>query len=305
MPDSDSLQLLVLVGELGSIGAAAAELHVSQPSASKRLSGLERQLGLTLVTRTRRGCTLTPSGEMVSGWAQQVLTQLDGLMTGVRALRAHQESTLRVAASLTVAEYLAPGWISALRGAVNDVHLELEVDNSAAVAEHVRHGRADLGFVETPNLPDGVSLRYVGHDRLAVVVPPEHSWARRRRVLTARELAATPLIVREHGSGTRETLEEALAGVGEHPVAPLLELHSTTAVRNTVVAGVGPSVLSLLAVRSDLAEGRLVEIPVYGLEELRRPLNAVWRAGHQLTGPAAALLAVAMRAPRHETALHT
>ncbi len=293
-PDPDSLRLLVLVGDLGSIGAAASELHVSQPSASKRLSSLERQLGLTLITRTRQGCTLTPAGEMVTDWAQQVLAHLDGLVNGARALRTQHESRLRVAASMTIAEYLAPSWISALRGTIPETHFELDVANSVTVADYVRHGHSDLGFVETPVAPEGVSVRHVTGDRMAVVVPPDHPWARRRNPLTPAELAATPLIVRERGSGTRETLYQALATARTDPVRPLLELHSTTAVRNSVVAGAGPSVLSVLAVATDLAENRVVEIPVADLD-LRRPLHAVWRAGHQLAGPAAALLAIAMR----------
>ncbi|GAA4832879.1 LysR family transcriptional regulator [Saccharopolyspora rosea] len=293
-PDTEALRLLVLVGDLGSIGAAAAELHISQPSASKRLSRLERQLALDLVQRTRQGCTLTPSGVMVRDWARQVLVHLDGLMTGVRALRAQHQARLRVAASMTVAEYLAPRWISRLRGTMPDTQLELDVANSLAVAEAVRHGHADLGFIETPVPPDGVSVRHVTRDRMVVVAPPDHPWARRTRPLSPAELAATPLIVREDGSGTRETLYRALADVGAAPVTPLLELHSTTAVRNSVVAGAGPAVLSVLAVATDLAEGRLIDVPVDGLD-LRRPLHAVWRAGLHLTGPAAALLAIAMR----------
>lgn len=293
-PDAESLRLLVLVGNLGSIGAAAAEAHISQPSASKRLTSLERTLGLTLVTRTRQGCTLTPAGEMVTDWAHQVLAHLDGLMSGARALRAQHESHLRVAASMTIAEYLAPSWISGLRTTIPDIHLELDVANSEAVADHVRHGHSDLGFVETPVAPEGVSVRHVTRDRMTVVAPPDHPWARRRTPLTPTELAATPLIVRERGSGTRETLYQALHTAGTDPVTPLLELHSTTAVRNSVVAGAGPSVLSVLAVATDLAERRVAEVPVTDLD-LHRPLHAVWRAGHQLTGAAAALLAIAMR----------
>lgn len=296
VPDAESLRLLVLVGDLGSIGAAAAELKVSQPAASKRLSSLERQLGLLLLERTRQGCHLTPAGIMVTDWARSVLAHTDGLMNGVRALREQQEAKLRVAASMTVAEYLAPRWISELRTAFTDLQLTLEVSNSEAVAESIRHAHADLGFVETPVVPEGVSSRYVARDRMAVIVPPQHPWARRTRPLTPTELAATPLIVREHGSGTRETLYRALSDVGADPVTPLLELRSTTAVRNAVTAGAGPAVLSLLAVGHDLAESRVVEVPVTGLE-LRRPLHAVWRSGHRLTGSAAALLAIAMRAP--------
>lgn len=296
IPDIESLRLLVLVQELASIGAAAADCGISQPSASKRLSALERQLGLTLLERRRQGSSLTPAGVMVVDWARQVLARVDGLLEGVRSLRAQSESTVRVAASMTIAEYLAPDWISELRGAFPTTHFELDVANSLTVAERIRHGHADLGFVETPAVPEGMSVRYVSRDRMALVVSPEHPWTR-RRALRAKDLAATPLIVRERGSGTRETLYRALAAVGAEPMSPLLELSSTTAVRNSVVAGAGPAVLSVRAVRTDLAHGRLVELPVEDVD-LHRPLHAVWRTGHQLNGPAAALLAIAMRSPQ-------
>lgn len=299
VPDTESLRLFVLVSNLGSIGAAAAELGISQPSASKRLTALERSLGLTLVTRTRQGCTPTPTGEMVRDWANQVLTHMDGLVNGVAALRAQQQSHLRIAASMTIAEYLAPVWISTLRSTTSEIHLELEVANSVTVAEYVRHGQAELGFVETPVAPHGVSVRYVTGDRMVVIAPPDHPWTRRNEPLQPAELAATPLILREQGSGTRETLLKALQGLGLDPVAPLLELHSTTAVRNSVVAGAGPAVLSTHAVAGDLTQQRVSAVPVARLD-LRRPLHAVWRAGHQLTGQAAALLAIAMRSGQEQ-----
>ena len=292
-PDLPSLRLLVLVDELGSIGAAATELRISQPSASKRLSGLERGLGLHLLERTKRGATLTHAGATVAGWARHVLTDVDALLTGVRTLHAKHEQRLRVAASMTIADYLAPRWVGELRNAFTGLRMELDSANSAAVTDAVRHGRADLGFLESPEVPEGVSVRYLSQDRLAVVVPTSHPWARLRRPLDAAELAGTPLIVRETGSGTRETLDRALATASVTPAEPLLELHSTTAVRNSVVAGAGPAVLSMMALGTDLDAGLVVEAPVTGLD-LTRPLHAVWQAGQRLTGPAAALLSVAL-----------
>ncbi|ASO20144.1 molybdate transport repressor ModE-like protein [Actinoalloteichus hoggarensis] len=295
VPDLRSLRLLVAVGEHGSLGRAAAQLRVSQPSASKRLALMERQLGLALVDRTRRGSTLTPGGTVVVDWARRVLDEFDGLITGARALRATHRATLRVAASMTVAEHLAPGWFGELRTAAPDLYAGLRVTNSETVAELVRSGGVDLGFVESPSAPTGLTARRVGADRLAVVVAPGHPWARRRTPLDAGELSAAPLVVREAGSGTRETLDRALARAGAGPATVLLELGSTTAVRSAVVAGAGPAVLSVLAVAVDLREGRLVEVAVTGVE-LRRTLRAVWPAGRRLVGPPADLLAIALRA---------
>jgi molybdate transport repressor ModE-like protein len=293
-PDLESLRLLVLVGEMGSIGRAAAKLGIAQPSASKRLASLERRFGLALVDRTRRGSALTPDGRVVTDWARRVLDEVDVLLTGAEALRTRREGELRVAASLTVAEHLAPGWIGELRRARPELYVGLLVTNSSIVCDLVRSGDVDLGFVESPTVPTELSARRVAADRLAVVVPPNHPWVRRRRPLTAADLAATPLVVRERGSGTRETLERALrqAKVGE--LQPLAELGSTTAVRSAVVDGAGPAVLSVLAVDTDLVDGRLVEVTVEGLD-LRRQLRAVWPGGRRLIGSGAELLAVALR----------
>ncbi|MGW0516425.1 LysR family transcriptional regulator [Crossiella sp. NPDC003009] len=296
-PDPESLDLLVRLAELGSLGQAAARLGISQPAASKRLATLEKRLGLALVDRSTRGSTLTESGQMVTEWAKRVLAELDVLLHGAEALRARRVAELSVAASMTVAEHLVPGWITELRRGNPGLYVGLQVTNSAAVAELARRGEVDLGFVESPSVPRDLRTRRVAEDRLAVVVAPGHPWAKRRRPVGPAELVGTPLVVRERGSGTRETLERAMERTGVGKVRALVELGSTTAVRGAVAAGSGPAVLSVLAVEADLADRRLVEVPVSGID-LRRQLRAVWPAGRALAPPAAALLAVATRASR-------
>jgi DNA-binding transcriptional LysR family regulator len=159
------------------------------------------------------------------------------------------------------------------------------------------HG-VDLGFVEGPSPPRGLRSRVVAADRLAVVVRPDHPWARRRSPVRPAELAATPLVEREEGSGTREALRAALTaclGPGPQLAGPALRLSTTTAVREAVRAGAGPAVLSLLAVRENVAAGLLAVIPVPGID-LGRRLRAIWAGTAQLpAGPARDLMAVALR----------
>lgn len=188
---------------------------IAQPSASKRIALLERRLGLPLLERTPRGSTLTPQGVMVSAWAAQVLSAAEELMRGAEAVRHGRAAHLRIAASMTVAEYLLPRWLGELQHREPQVQVGLDVQNSAEVARLVGGG-IELGFVEGPSVPPGLASRVVATDRLVVVVAPGHPWARRRTALLAAELAATPLVVRERGSGTRETLDLALTG---HAVA--------------------------------------------------------------------------------------
>ncbi|MFI6902641.1 LysR family transcriptional regulator [Nonomuraea sp. NPDC050394] len=298
LPDLDSLKLLVDVGELGSLGRAARAAGIAQPSASKRIAQLERRLGLPLLERTPRGSALTAEGKMVAGWASQVLSAAQELMRAAAAVRLSEAAHLRVASSMTVAEYLVPRWLGEFQNREPDVQVGLDVVNSAEVAALVLAGAdgtprsVELGFVEGPNVPEGLDSRVVGTDRLVVVVAPGHPWARRRTVLRGAELAATPLVVREPGSGTRETLDLAFRDL--HQASPRLELGSNSAVKGAASAGAAPAVLSGYAVEADLATGRLVEVPLAGLN-LVRSLRAVWRRGRTLPSPAATLLSIASR----------
>ncbi|GHH14432.1 LysR family transcriptional regulator [Streptomyces rubradiris] len=287
VPDLAALELLLAVARLGSLGAAAREVGITQPAASSRLRSMERQLGVALVDRSPRGSRLTDAGALVTDWARRVVEAAAAFDAGARALRDRRDSRLRVAASMTIAEYLLPGWLLALHAERPDTAVSLLAGNSAKVAELLLAGEADLGFVEGLNVPTGLDSTVIAHDRLIVVTAPGHPWARRRRPLTAAELASTPLILRERGSGTRQVLDAALGGLAR----PLIELSSTTAVKASAVSGAGPSVLSELAVGEELSLRRLVSIPVEGVP-LRRALRAVWPTGHRPAGPARELLSL-------------
>jgi DNA-binding transcriptional LysR family regulator len=276
-PDLAALDLLISVAELGSVGRAAAAHGISQPSASTRLARLERQLGVPLLVRTARGSTLTPAGEAVLTWGRGVVEAAASLTDGVLTLRADRGARLRVVASLTVAEYLMPPWLLALRRRHPDLDVAATVANSRDVCAAVRAGRADLGFVETPDAPAGLTARQVGTDRLALLVAGTYPLAHRAGAMHPRELLVLPLLLREPGSGTRDTFLRALAqALGEEPVLPhATSLGSTATILATARAGGGVAVLSARAAASDVAAGALVEVPVAGLE-LSRPLHAVW-----------------------------
>ncbi|WP_431679582.1 LysR family transcriptional regulator [Kitasatospora sp. KL5] len=289
VPDIGALELLLAVARLGSVGRAAAELGVSQPAASARIRGMERQIGVALLERSPRGSRPTEAGLLVVEWARSVVEAAQALDAGIDALRGRRDARLVVVASLTVAEYLMPRWLLALNEVSPETAVTLRTANSADVAAHVLAGDADLGFVEGAGTPAGLSGAVVAADRLVVVVAPEHPWARRRRPLTGAELVATPLVLREPGSGTREVLDQALAPHGG-TAPPRLELASSTALKAAAMTGAGPVCLSELAVVEELATRRLVAVPVEEGLDLHRPLRAVWPVGRRPAGPARVLL---------------
>lgn len=290
VPDLDSLSLLLEIAMAGSFGRAAAAHGISQPAVSARVRTMESLVGVPLVERTARGSTLTPAGVLVAGWARDVLGAAEILDAGITSLRSTSEQRLRVAASMTVAEHLLPRWLVRLAADRPLTTVSLEAMNSHQVERAVLAGRVDLGFVEGPEVGEGLVDEVVAQDRLVVVVAPGHPWTRRRRV-DAAELAATRLVQREPTSGTRAALEAALAAYAPM-AAPVLELSTTSAVSAAAAAGAGPAVLSRLAVVDDLDRGRLVEVATHGVD-LTRLLRAVWVIGHRPSPPAQDLLGIA------------
>lgn len=291
IPDLASLDLLRSVAERGSIRQAAEVHRISQPAASMRLRSLERAVGLALLDRTSGRARLTPEGEAIVEWSERVIDGMQALQAGAAAIRAKGRAQLRLAASMTVAEYLLPGWLQRLRAARPGVALSLQMGNSDRVAELTTRRHVDLGFVEGNDHPPGLRSRLVSGDRLVLVVAPGHPWTRRRRPVRPDELAATPLVLREAGSGTRQVLESAMREL-DLTVAPLVELGSTTAIKAAVEGGAGPAVLSRLAVEEDVRLGRLAVVGVEGLP-LEREIRAVWPRGRPLAPAAASLLAIA------------
>lgn len=286
--DLATLRLLLCISQTGSVSAAAAELGISQPAASARIREFEARWRLATVRRSPRGSRLTPDGEAVVNWARAVLEAADMMRTALGALGEHRKTTVLVAASLTIAEYLMPRWLGELHTQLPRVRPVLQVVNSQAVVAVVRAGQADLGFIETSDIPSGLASRAVGQDPLAIVVAPTHPWARRRTPLTVQEMRTSHWVLREAGSGTRSTFTAALGC--EPQVA--MESTSITPLIGAAVAGLGPAVLSERSVRTEVETGALRAVP--SELALNRPLTALWRKEERLNEVAGALLAIAV-----------
>jgi DNA-binding transcriptional LysR family regulator len=299
VPDIDALQLLSAAVRYGSISAAARESGVTQQTASARLRGVERQLGLELFRRTPHGVVPTPAGETLASWAEDVLAGAERFRAGVETLRDERSRELTVAASQTVAAHMVPSWLVALR--VRQVRagraptaVRLLTANSVEVEELVRSGPADLGFIESPVLPAGLSQTSVRTDALVLVVAPGHPWAARDEI-TMEEVANAELVAREEGSGTRQTWEAAVrAHLQRDPAPPAVVLPTSAAVRSAVAEGLAPALLSGLAVADDVRLGRLAEVPMTG-PPVVRPISALWRGkARDLTPTSRELLEVAV-----------
>lgn len=303
-PDLEVLDLLVSVAELGSLGAAARRHGISQPAASMRISALERRLRVKLLDRGPTGSALTDAGRAMVAHARTVLAAVTELVADMDRLRAAQAPRLRIAASKTIADHRIPHWLAALRTDHPEVVIALEVENSTQVAALVRDGGADLGFVEGPHPPAGMGSRVLGADDLVVVVAPDHPWARRRTPVALDELAATALLWREPGSGTRDTVWDLLSAAGA-PTGPAAELGSAAAIVAAARTGMAPAVLSRLIAAPDLATGALVAVPTADAARLTRKFRAIWRRTTPPSGPGELLVDRAAQLERARSVART
>jgi len=293
-PDLTSLDLLRSVAQLGSFGRAARLHMMTQPAVSARMRDLEQRLGVTIFERTPSGTQLSPEGAQLAVVVERVLAEVEALNSSAAAVRRGHSSRVQVAASLTIAEYLLPGWIRIFTGQSPNLALSLDVVNSTTVIAHVVAGDADLGFVEgIEDVTDGIDSVVVGHDRLVVVVATTHPWANLQAGVTGADLAATDIVTREPGSGTREVLAAALTPWGG--LHSSVVLGSTGALLGAARRGGGPVVLSEIAVADDVADGRLVVVPTRDVD-LSRSFRAVWRRTVRLNSSARRLLDIATAA---------
>lgn len=292
----EELRMIVAIESAGSLTGAADALGITQQAVSQRMRQVERRWGLALFERGARGTGLTAHGVLVAQWAATALDHAAAFDRAVDSLRSDRMARLRVAASLTIAEHLVPGWLVTYARMPAAAHVELTAVNSVAVVERLRSGADDIGFIETPDLPPDLHTVPLGFDEIGIVVGPAHAWARRAAV-GPQEVASTALVGREVGSGTRLTLERALLGIDgiDEVASPAAELASTTGIRATLAAGGGVGALSLRAVREDLEAGRLVRVPV-AMPPVTRPLTAVFRKDVALTAAAKDLLGIASSA---------
>ena len=289
-PNLQVLELFVAVAEEGSVGAGARKVGMTQPNASRAIAELEVKLDAALLDRSPRGSVPTARGLLLADQARELLDAARRFNEVVRNSGQGGVMKLRVGASNTIADTLLPAWLAELQRRLPQARVEVQVENSARVIQEVQRGALQLGFVETPNVPVRLNAMVVQEDELVVVTAPTHEWANRAGRISLQELAETPLVVREHGSGTREALQEVLAG---YDVAePAQVLGSNAAVRVAVAAGAGPAALSELAVRNQLASGELLRVPFEG-QGIGRPLTAVWAGPRRLSGVALELVAVA------------
>ena len=273
------LRTYVEVVRQGSLSEAARALGLSQPGVSKQIRRLEEELGLPLLVRDERGVvSLTVAGQVFLRYAEDTLRAHQAMRQQLQQLQEELTGSLFLAASTTPGECILPRLLAAFRTRFPHVEARLTIANSREVADRVSAGEFDLGFIGAPIERPHLTLEPFVTDEIVLAVPPDHPFARRESI-TWEELKEQPLILREAGSGTLRSVEQALAAQGKHLPREnaVLVLGSAQAVVRAVRDGLGVGFVSAFALPGpEPGEPRPVRIA--GLP-LRRQLYIIYDAG--------------------------
>ena len=276
------LYIFFAVASHRSFSRAAESLNITPPAVSIQVQELEKFLGAALFHRRTRGLRITEVGETVFAYAQQIFSLSGKLLESLEEIHNLQTGRLALGASTTPGEYLLPLAVGRFRQLYPGISVELSIANTRTITQRILNQELDLGMVgrhPTAGLDELGIIDYM-EDEIVLVAAPTHPLAQQDRV-TAAQVAETGLILREPGSATRNTAEEAFNALGLAPEAAL-SLGSNEALKQAAMAGGGVAVISRMGVTAEIRAEMLVILPVVDWD-CRRPLTLIYPRERQLS----------------------
>ncbi len=267
------------VARLGSVSAAADEMHLTQPAVSLQIAALEESARAPLLQRTGRGIRLTEAGQMLDGYARRILELWREAGEEMATLQGVFSGTLRVGA-ITTAEYLLPPMLVTFANEHPGVKVNLQVGNRDEIVRLLTTQEVDLVIMGRPPRDLKTVAEPFARHTMAFVAAPTHPLMGRRR-LALRDIANEDLLVRERGSGTRTTLEQ-LFREADLTLRIGSELSSNEAIKQMCAAGFGLAFMSQHICRHELESGELALLPVTG-NPIEREWYVIHLASRQLT----------------------
>lgn len=266
------LRLYEAVTRLGSFTRAAEELFITQPAVSIQIKRLEEQVGLALFEHVGKKIFPTAAGKVTYEASLDILNRIENLKMSIEELKGDVKGSLQVSV-VTTAKYFLPNLLGEFLQQYPDVEPKLKFTNRARVMERLMNNEDD--FVMMGQVPEDDSLEAYPfiNNILGVVAPADHPLANKKNI-SLKELAQHRFLNREIGSGTRYVFDQLLEERGVK-IEPYMELGSSEALKQAVMAGLGIAVLSLHSVQLELSVNKLTVLDVEGF-----PLKRRWYAVH-------------------------
>lgn len=289
--DFDQLRTFTEVARLGSFSRAAEKVLRSQPAVSTQIRQLEQEYGQKLFDRSAKRVRLTPAGEVVLEYAQQMLALHGKSLHATADFHGVPSGTLSIGANEGTFLYVLPNVLAKYHKKFPQVKISVYRSFSHKVSEKVEQGAIDLGIVSMPVKSPQLKSVPVFRDRLFLMVGPNSPLFHRRSV-TLEEFAQQPLIVSKTGS-IRKMMEKHLRPYREN-LNITMELTSVVMIKRFVRDGFGVSLICAAFARENVRRGEVRLLEVEGLE-LWRQLGLIYRKDRSLPLVASSFLELARK----------
>ena len=264
----NQLQVFLKIVQTQSVTKAAEELHLTQPAVSIQLKNFQDQFDIPLTEVIGRKIYITDFGKEIAEAAENIINQVYAINYKTSAYKGQLSGKLKISI-VSTGKYVMPYFLSEFIGKHAGIELFMDVTNKSKVIESLKHNEVDFALVSV--LPSGMEVEKLDllQNKLFLV---GNSKSKLKSLLPSKKIfESLPLIFREQGSGTRQTMEKFFESHQIH-VLPKMELTSNEAVKQALLAGLGYSIMPLIGIRNELHNNELQIIPVKGL-----PIKTTWR----------------------------
>ena len=254
------LQVFLATAHYQNISRAADSLAMSQSAASGALRDLEQRYDAQLFDRVGKRLQLNAHGNAIRPLAESLMSEAQEVEAALEQREA--VGNLNVGATLTIGNYIAIPIIARFKNDYPAVDIRLHVANTEHIAEEVLNFDLDIGLIEGEYSHPDLLVEPWRADELVVFCAPDHPYAQLKdQQLTDKQLIEAQWILREQGSGTRQTFDRAMQGL-LNELDIHLELEHTEAIKRAVEAGLGLGCLSGITLSDAFKRGSLVPLAI-------------------------------------------
>lgn len=254
-----TLKVFLTVARMNSFTRAAGVLNLSQPAVTYRIKNLESLLKARLFNRDQNRIELTNAGKIFLRYSEEINLLYQKAMGEIHEITNQMAGDIHLGAASLMGKYLLPRILGNFKKMYPKVNLSMLVGNSKEVLGFLEKGVIELAIVSEPIPSKNLVAFPFYRDHLTTVVYPSHPWCK-KEAITVNELCEEDFISREIGSGTRFFLKSRGLPCKGEDLKPVMVLGSSEAVKMAVIGEMGFSILSRLAIRSEVELGLLKEV---------------------------------------------
>ena len=270
--------IFIAVCDTMNMTSAAEMLFISQSAVSQAIAELEKHYEVQLFERLSRKLYLTQAGQKLLSYARHMIRMNTEVENDMKML--HENGSIRIGASVTVGTHVLPKLVSRFNQFSPKTDIEVFEDNTAKIENLILHDQIDIGLVEGETTSPDILTRTFMEDELVLICGAGHRFAGHPTVEPS-ALEKEKFIIREQGSGTRKTFENAMTA---HNLTwkVIWTCNNADTIKMAVAEGIGVSVISKRAVASEVASGLLFQTAVKGIE-FKRQFKIIYHKNKYLT----------------------